>query len=1164
MLEPLAATVLHSVLPTRPLAAHFFTSKSAFGMAVRTALPHDFFTPHASGSGAKAKGKGRALPEHEHGTCSRSSTGSVTGGVGAPYGPTALSSAKTLSPRHRSRRIPGYKCISLGSTSHIPSLRTWTRQVYVAQRRHASSRAATATAEAPRRDKPRQDVRLQTFNDIVRGRSDTISPEDAWQAFHSIWHEYDQPPGPPTATLAFLGHVIESVVRGDDGPLSQDLLQRWGKRVEAALHHVDPGIQDMPGNRVRYRWNALFLQAMALLGKFDEAEHAYVVLFHHTDPAQKVSQRTKVLQAYTVLLHAVRSYRGARAVLDLLVEHAWLNKYLVKLPPSDSLAIPAARLFEVAMSILSSIADPVRCLDESLQVFSKGRLSAMGSLLVLSAVHTGNNLLALVEFILDHSIPLPDRVVYIAAKKLARLNSHDAASKLLGTLSPTLPYTSRLRPDWHSTALFLASRKGSTDEADKYFNILSKDRRLSPSDGATYLQAYAVAGKPHRVVELFNNLFPLRHHSQSRRPRPNIVHYTIVIYAHAQAGDLDGVNLWLGKLSHAGIHPDLHVYSIILQAFASRGDVESMISILDQMREAGVNPSLVIYTTLISILAERQDPMAAERIYKRAIDSGVVPDRIMVTAVMNAHVEAGSWHGVIRAFDYLNTPGRPGAVVSIEVFNTLMKAYVLIGAPFRVVANLFRQLQKAHLRPDARTFALLIQSACDNGFMEIAEDLYNEMERLSTEDKQTSLAPNAYAMTILMNGYLRTGRRLKAKGVLDRMKERGLQPNAVTYAAILKAYSDPTAQDGMKVAENLLQSLMKPGSPRPWLQLERGRILSLETIYRPLLNAYNKQESVYDVERLHQELMEAGGEPTLGTLTALLDVHRRTGNIEAVRMIWPDIHRLAHEYMRLNAMLSSEGTETQNLRGHGVIMCVPLSIYVDALSAAGEHAEVARVWKALKDEGLSFDSHNWNHLVTALVRAGELHRAFDIVENVILKYQAQARRQHGRERDLQPSSPLVLDLPPPEEGDLPPPRPEAPLHDAARRTVATERSTKRLRNFTTLEEKGSQDFAHPLHLLQQLSPLWNTWRPHGATLTLLGRVLDHLRSGKLVQPVRPNADVAFEQAALDEEEIRRNTEAAGLVLGRIYDAFPRTVQLIQEYELMKRSSQRGMPAEDSS
>ena len=162
----------------------------------------------------------------------------------------------------------------------------------------------------------------------------------------------------------------------------------------------------------------------------------------------------------------------------------------------------------------------------------------------------------------------------------------------------------------------------------------------------------------------------------------------------------------------------------------------------------------------------------------------------------------------------------------------------------------------------------------------------------------------------------------------------------------------------------------------------------------------------------------------------------------------------------------------------------------------------------------------------------------------------------ARERDTHPSSPLLLDLPPPEEGDLPPPAPEAPLHSAARRKGASYKLARRLRFQGSLEEKGAEDFAHPLHLLHTMSPVWNIWRPHGATLVLLGRVLEHLRSGRLVQAVRPEVDVDFEQAAVDASEIARRSEAAGRVLGEIHDRFPATLHLVREYELMRRTAER--------
>ncbi|KAL7282567.1 hypothetical protein ACG7TL_004038 [Trametes sanguinea] len=1173
MLEPLAASVLNSILPSRPLATHLFASKSAFGMVVRSAnsaLPHDFFTPHPSGAKGKdkGKGKGRALPEEEHGACSSSSNGGLASSRSERNSESSeavtSASVRALPVRQRTRRISGHKCLASGTSNHIPSLRSWMRHVHVAQQRHASSRPALAHSPPHSQALPDEHhVWQRIFKEVSAGRAD-VSPQEAWRTFESLWLHYGQPPGPASTTLAFLANLVLAVMRGEDGPVSQAVLQRWGQRLSSALQHVDPGINDMPSNIVRLRWNGLIVASMAMLGKLEDTMDGCSVLFHQGDRQDKTVLRAYALQVYTIVALSVFHYEGPVALLDFLVEHPWVVKYLSGHPDSPAVVPDIKRFAKMTLPLLQNIAHPLDLLKNARSVRSKRQLSAMGSILIRVAIAAGRDPYPILELLDRHRVYVPDEVVFLVIKGLARANSFDLASRLLERYSPEVEVkgVTRLRPGYHATGLFLASRRGDVAAADKLYSSLSQHNRAGADDKASYLHAYAVASKADRAAKLFEELFPAAHMPRSKQDRPNIVHYTIVIFAHAQVGDLDGVNLWLKRLSHAGLRPDLHVYSIILESLANRGDIDSMSSVLDQMRDMNIRLNSVLYTTLISILADRQDPMAAERIYKRAINDGVVPDRKMVTSILNAHVEAGSWDGVIRAFDYLTTPGRPGAALTIEVFNTLLKAYVLIGAPFRTVANVFRQLGDIDLRPDARTFALLIQSACDSGFMDIAEDLYQEMVRIAQEEKQTSLQANVYVLTIIMRGYLLTGRRLKAKLIMDRMKALGIEPNAVTYSHIMKAYSEQTKHEGTGVAEDLLRSLMSD-EKRPWLLVERGRRLALETVYRPLLNAYARRELTFDVERVHREMMDAGGEPTLGTLTALLDVYRRTGNIEGVHSIWPEIRRLGQEYTRQNSLLVSGNSSEPAQTELGFILCVPLSIYVDALSAAGEHAEVAHVWKALKDDGLQFDSHNWNHLVTALIRAGEPHRAFDVVENVILKYQLQARRQRGRERDVHPSSPLTLDLPPAEEGDLRLPRPEAPLHNAARRAQASERATKRMRNMSGIDERVSQDFAHPLIMLHQLSPVWNTWRPHGATLTLLGHVLDHLRSGKLVQPVRPGADVAFEQAALDAEEIRRRTEAAGMVLDGIYNAFPRTVQLVSEYELMKRSSQRGMN-EDSS
>ncbi|KAI0720334.1 hypothetical protein C8T65DRAFT_725053 [Cerioporus squamosus] len=1160
MLEPLAASVLTSIRPSRPLATQVFASKSSFGMAIRSvrhSLPSDFFTPHPRT--VEGKGKGKALPEDEYGARSSPSDSCHLRSCEAVVDATAAPMTRYTSSRPRARRSPGHKYIASGSRSHIPSLRTWMRQVDVAQRRHASSRTAVDVPRHPNTSPDKQHIWHKTFKDVAEG-SGAFSAEDAWQAYQCLCDSYGEAPGPASAAVAFMANLATSVASGHQGEVSPEFLRLWGTRIRNALHHIDPGIQDMPRNLVRVRWNNVLISALAMEGRLDDAIEAARAMFKLTDPLHKAQQRANVVQVFTVL--------RINPVFDFLVQEAellsgyfdrthsaWRNPDLIR----------AATLFRsTALDVLSSLEDPVQCLRSQLSLWSKKHLSFAGTLLILAMTGAGRakDALAVLQLMQKESVPLRDRTLFLVIRDLVREDLYDEASALFTPLpSPSEPHSPQYAA-YHSTGLFLRSHQGDVTAAEAHYDKLRRRNLVYSNDKNSIMYAYAKTGNPGRVLELFNDFFPST--TSRNQDRPNIIHYTTVIYAHAQVGDLNGVNLWLGKLFQAGFRPDLHVYSIVLQSFASRGDVTSMSTLLDQMRDSGVAMTAVICTTIISTLASRGDPMAAEQLYKRTVEEGVVPDRAMVTSIMNAHAEAGSWDGVIRAWDYLCTPGRAGAAITIEVVNTLMKAYVLVGAPFRTIAHIFRQLPRKNLRPDIRTFVLLIQSACDSGFMDIAEELYQEMDRLVCEENQTSLKADVYVLTVLMSGYLRQGKRIRAKAMLDDMKSRGIEPNAVTYAAILKAYSEQKVDNGRKVAQEFLDSLMESGTEDSWLQLIGGRRLTIETIYRPLLNAYVQHEESEKVEQLYQDMLRSGGSPTLGTLTMLLDVHRRTGNIAAVQAIWPEIYRLGLEFTRQNAVLSSSAGQSPNLSAYGSLMCVPFSILIDALSAAGKHAEIAQTWKTLKDQGLQFDSHNWNHLVVALVRAGEPQRAFDIVENVILRYQRQSRRHLERERDMHPMSPLTLDLPPPEEGDLPPHRPEAPLHSAERRKAAAERSTRRLRNWESLDDRAAEDFAHPLHLLHTMSPLWNTWRPHGATLVMLGRVISHLKSGRLVQAVQPDSDTEFEQMAVDAEEVRKRMEAAGLVLGEIYDHFPETVKLVREYELMRRTSGRTNTAQGGS
>ncbi|OBZ76549.1 Protein Rf1, mitochondrial [Grifola frondosa] len=1198
MLEPLAATVLNSLLSARPLKVSSLPSQPALRMVARTAglnLPHDFFTPHPR----RVKGKERALPQDECDSCSsnngvdhnwvsnscRGTWRRVLAARKFPHGSFCAPDKRHLAvvrdvaaSRQRTRRVSGQRCLHTAGRNHIPSPRTWMRHADPSQRRHASS--FQDPPDTPRPDEPPDPSRPEEPPHVtqvhlsahqkqewartivaVGSHSSAFDLRKAWGAYESLQKCGGCASLATDQLLAFASRVVAAAAGKPHEAKTLDALHSWGIRIQELLHQIDPGIADDPRDFTQFRWRCLEVCSFALMGSMgDVMDQARELL----EVKHEARYRVEAVKMYTVIALTVRQYSRPANVLEFVMTQ-WeaLNIYLHRNPEKiwrDQTLINAANTFrKVIREIVTYVDKPVAFMVDVHERWTEERRQWTGHFLVrvLSDAELSLDALRVLERMQRERLYVPAKLQLAVVKSLARTGSYELANTLFHSL-PQAADADVLFRDYQSVGLFLYSHQGDVANAEAHYDRLAERGWVDRSDVNMLLHVHAIVGRPARVVELFNHFFPSPTKELPQDKRPTIVHYTTIIFAHAQAGDLEGMNAWLANMTESGLQPDLYVYSIILQSFAMRGQTDSMAALLDQMRAASIKPTRVVYTTVIALLARRRDPVAAELMFKRALKEGIIPDRRMITALMNAHVEAGSWKGVIRAFDYMHTSGARGIRLTIEVFNTLLKAYVLIGAPFRVVANLFQKLEGASVRPDAHTFALLIQSACDAGMMDIAVDLYNEMQRLALEG-QSTLEMNTFTLTILMTGYLRKNDRVKAKGMLDEMKARGIQPSAVTFGAIIKAYGNDQSGAGLKVAEEFLQSLMASDpKQRPWLTSVGGRQLTLQHIFSPLMVAYAYKEKPVDVERLFQQLVDGGGEVTLGALTALLDVYRRTHNIDAVHDIWPRILQLGLRYSEANTLFEEESTRgTPNLRRQGVVMCVPLSIYIDALSSAGEHLHIAETWKALKDLGLSFDSHNWNHLSVALVRAGEPERAFSVVEDVILRYQRQSR-QWSLARDETPDSPLLFDLPPKEEDveldQEPETNPEAPLHSLKRRVAAVRMSSKRLPR--DLEDSKPDDFAHPLHVMHQISPSWNVWRPHGATLTVLSEVLTHLSSGRLIQPVRPEYEGEFAETPADIEDLERRTREAGETLGRIYDNYPQTVRIIGEYNLMKRSREQ--------
>jgi pentatricopeptide repeat-containing protein PET309 len=972
---------------------------------------------------------------------------------------------------------------------------------------------------------------LSCIDRLRKQLGDLDKIERAWFAYLEVVVHGALPLIAFVELLAFgqkLADVVEQFYGDKDDKASAVALRIWGERLCQLLKDIEHNITSSSsypsGSPENHRWRCLLARAHVMNGDLDQATTLARTL--------NASDRKDYPAVGRAILLYAQQKRNAVSMLRFVVsEWPLLAPFLTAFPAS-----PTNDLF-------TSIENPASVLSSLRRDWDEESRARAGQLLIkaLCLRRLPEDAFTVFEEMRGQELAVPDELQLALVRALACAGIYRRANRLFAESSDAQPLTARL-----STGLYLFSQQGDVERTDIYFKQLETiTKRMPIPYHAMRMHAYALQGNTEQVISIFQDFFEPSGQKTISQKETNAFH--MVLLAHARSGNVEGMNTWMETMARAGIPPDLYLYNILLKSFATRGDLSAVSFLLDQMRAADVKPNHISYTIVITLLAHRQDPVSAEAIYRRAIEEGVVPDRLMVTALMNAHVEAGSWKGVIRVFDYLTKSPARKLHLSLEVYNTLLKAYVLSGAPFKVVSQLFLKIEKANVAsPDEYTFALLIQSACDSGKMDAAADILAEMERRVAHNHY-DIRMSAYILTIMMAGYLRGGNQVKAKEIYDGMLQRGIKPTSGTYNAILKAYGNEGTQLGFQLAEEFIQRLVEGDTgQRQWDKSADTRSSAMEHIYRPLMVVYARLSRSQDVERLLENMFDAGGEPTPGVLTALLDAYRRTGNTEAVLQLWPHILQLALKFSEVKPLMKGEETNYAHLRQNN-ILCAALSIYMGALSAAGLHNEIGAAWTELQDHGFSFNSHNWNHLAVALVHAGEPERAFGVVEKVILPYQKRSQDVLVS-RDSRPDTPLSFEVSPSVEEAIPEPTSEA-LRRMNERISVVRTANRRADDdvWLDIDKDLGDDLAQPLHILRQIAPSWHTWNPHERTLRVLLKVIWRLESGDIITPLRPGGE--FENGPDRTDETMAQARA---ILGRIIKDYPETVRLVLDFEAQAR------------
>lgn len=897
--------------------------------------------------------------------------------------------------------------------------------------------------------------------------------------------------------------------------VTRSIIETWGKRLQQLLDHL-PSSSTPSGDPMEM---SLHCRASSFMENFDKSEW-----FLEKIPAEYVDWGDRH-EAFRAAVLSFLLAKAAHAGLYECLQYLWVqNKKF------------SSRYFGITdqfQRLLVNTRDLVGAIEPAFKWHPKQTRAMISIMIYACIVQKAFPLAAeLIDEARIRGIHLPDHDILMTCQGLASISRHiETAQRLFETISPSES------EEYTRVMLYLAGRKGDSVSARDLVERRRKQNMMNEADLSNALASLARRGRIHEVQELFDEYFPIGPDGK-RTGDPNVYHYTNAIQAHVHLGDTRGVGAWLEDMEKSEVKPNKEFFTTLITIFRQQGDIKGSFTTFQFMRKAGIKPDTITYTVLLSLLATLQDCDTADALYMQAVnEDGIIPDDEMMNALMNVHVEAGSWKETIRLFHHL-TDLPSNKQPPIDTYNSLLKAYVLIGAPFRLMAKLFFKLQDIGGKPDTYTFAILIQSAVDASQLEIACEIYDETKRREEETGQKNLV-SQHILTILMSAYLRQHKMDRAKELFDEMTERGLQPTSVTFGAIIKAYGRQAWEERMTLAEEFVEKLKVD---REWERHPITKGQHLVNFYGPLLSNYSRKGDVEQVERLYGEFLEAGGRPFIGFFQYLLNCYCKIGDAEKARALWPVIRDLAEGEI-INEDIPGKEMQTRMANIH-----VPLSVYIDILSKTGLHSEVATTWSELQKEEYEFDSHNWNHLCVALVRAGHVDRAFEILERVLLPYEKavqsiSANVRYDEEQTLEDRLHLA-------DGVEPPPL-NPPMHNQYARTVtasAGKISLARDRKIDLLEDDEAidADFSYPFSILQIISPNWNYWRPHNVVLRTLLIALLQLQRGYLVLPIAPGQRAQDNVSSTESEE--RNSDATEALLGKLYTMYPATIARLRSFQ----------------
>lgn len=220
-------------------------------------------------------------------------------------------------------------------------------------------------------------------------------------------------------------------------------------------------------------------------------------------------------------------------------------------------------------------------------------------------------------------------------------------------------------------------------------------------------------------------------------------------------------------------------YTIMIDVYGKAYQLARAFSLFYGMTRSGVQPNVITYNAMVAACSRSNEPDLAYEVFEEMQANGLKPDKFTYGSLIDSCAKCGQ---VERAFEISRLMDRNGVAKDQTIYSALMDACGRAQQLERAFL-VFEEMKRNSVWPNLITFSVLIDTCANARQPERAFHLFSEVKHWGYA------TPNVVVYTSLIDACSKAGWPERAELVMKNMIDRGIQPNQITFGALLEGWA---------------------------------------------------------------------------------------------------------------------------------------------------------------------------------------------------------------------------------------------------------------------------------------------------------------------------------------------------------------------------------------